>query len=189
MPHRKLPDYQYHGHTLHKENRNLATTALADTGCQSCLAGPALQKGLCLSAHDLIPTSLSMSSASGHPLPILGAALTRLKLGSSGRSTRQMVYFSPKATKLYLSLATCTDQVTSSHSTSSCETTHPTRLARPRQPSQAPTSSSTITRSNPRAPRHRSIRPAANNQATTSIHTRRPSQGQAMLMPTESTTT
>ena len=102
-------DYQCHGHTLRKEKRNLATTALADTGCQSCLAGPALQKGLCLSAQDLIPTSLSMSSASGHPLPILGAALVRLKLESSGRSTRQMVYFSPKATKLYLSLATCTD--------------------------------------------------------------------------------
>ena len=102
-------DYQSHGHTLRKEKRNLATTALADTGCQSCLAGPALQKGLCLSAQDLIPTSLSMNSASGHPLPILGAALIRLTLGSSGRSTRQMVYFSPKATKLYLSLATCTD--------------------------------------------------------------------------------
>ena len=102
-------DYQSHGHTLRKEKRNLATTALADTGCQSCLAGPALQKGLCLSAQDLIPTSLSMNSASGHPLPILGAALIRLTLGSSGRSTRQMVYFSPKTTKLYLSLATCTD--------------------------------------------------------------------------------
>ena len=102
-------NYQCHGHTLRKEKRNLATTALADTGCQSCLAGPALQKGLCLSAQDLIPTSLSMSSASGHPLPILGAALIRLKLESSGRSTQQMVYFSPKATKLYLSLATCTD--------------------------------------------------------------------------------
>ena len=102
-------NYQFHGHTLHKEKRDLATTTLANTGCQSCLAEPALQKGLGLSAQDLIPTSLSMSSASGHPLPILGAALTRLKLGSSGRSKRQMVYFSPKATKLYLSLATCTD--------------------------------------------------------------------------------
>ena len=69
-------DYQFHGHTLHKEKRDLATTALADTGCQSFLAGPALQKGLGLSAQDLIPTSFSMSSASGHPLPILGAALT-----------------------------------------------------------------------------------------------------------------
>ena len=50
-----------------------------------------------------------MSSASGHPLPILGAALIRLELENSGRSTRQMIYFSTKATKLYLSLATCTD--------------------------------------------------------------------------------
>ena len=102
-------DYKTHGHTLRREKRNLATTALADTGCQSCLAGPALQKELGLETQDLIPASLSMSSASGHPLPILGAALIRLELKNSGRSTRQMVYFSTKATKLYLSLATCTD--------------------------------------------------------------------------------
>ena len=50
-----------------------------------------------------------MISASGHPLPILGAALIRLELKNSGRSTRQMIYFSTKATKLYLSLATCID--------------------------------------------------------------------------------
>ena len=102
-------DYKTHGHTLRREKRNLATTALADTGCQSCLAGPALQKELGLETQDLIPASLSMSSASGHPLPILGAALIRLELKNSGRSTRQMIYFSTKATKLYLSLATCMD--------------------------------------------------------------------------------
>ncbi len=67
---------------------------------------PGIQKELGLETQDLIPASLSMSSASGHPLPILGAALIRLKLKNSGRSTRQMIYFSAK---LYLSLATCTD--------------------------------------------------------------------------------
>ena len=33
----------------------------------------------------------------------------RIRLTQSGRETRQMVYISPKATKLYLSLSTCTD--------------------------------------------------------------------------------
>ncbi len=33
-------DYRAHGHTLRKEGSNQSTTALADTGCHSCLAGP-----------------------------------------------------------------------------------------------------------------------------------------------------
>ena len=53
--------------------------------------------------------SLTMRSASGNQLPIIGAALMRIRLTQSGRETRQMVYISPKATKLYLSLSTCTD--------------------------------------------------------------------------------
>ncbi len=102
-------DYTAHGHTLRKEVRGLMTTALADTGCQSCLAGPTLQAGLQLKDRDLIPASLAMTSASGHPLPIMGAALIRLRVVSSQRTTRLMVYFSREATKLYLSLAACTD--------------------------------------------------------------------------------
>ena len=102
-------DYRAHGHTLREERHNLATTALADTGCQSCLAGPLLQRGLGLSNQDLIPATLHMNSASGNALPILGAALLRIRSSHSKRETRQMVYFSPLATKLYLSLATCAD--------------------------------------------------------------------------------
>ena len=62
-----------------------------------------------LEKRDLIPTSLTMRSASGNQLPIIGAALMRIRLTQSGREIRQMVYISPKATKLYLSLSTCTD--------------------------------------------------------------------------------
>ena len=53
-----------------------------------------------LRAQDLIPASLTMSSASGNPMPIMGAALTRIRAGDTGKETRQMVYFSPIATKL-----------------------------------------------------------------------------------------
>ncbi len=66
-------------------------------------------RGLNLRNQDLIPASLTMNSASGNALPIIGAALLRIRSDHSNRETRQMVYFSPLATKLYLSLATCTD--------------------------------------------------------------------------------
>ena len=62
-----------------------------------------------LEKRDLIKASLTMTSASGNRLPIIGAALTRIKLTQADRETRQMVYFSPIATKLYLSLSTCSD--------------------------------------------------------------------------------
>ena len=102
-------DYRAHGHTLRHETTRLPTTAMADTGCQSCLAGPQLMKALHLTEADLIPACLVMHSASGTNLPILGAALTRIAVQSTGQHTRQMLYFSSIATKLYLSLATCQD--------------------------------------------------------------------------------
>ena len=80
------------------------TTAKADTGCQSCLAGPSLLSSLHLSENELV-----MHSASGNNLPILGAALLRIRVQLTGIETRQIVYFSSMATKLYLSLATCAD--------------------------------------------------------------------------------
>ena len=102
-------DYRQHNQTLRKEGSSPAVPALADTGCQSCLAGPHLMRHLGLEKRDLIKASLTMTSASGNRLPIIGAALTRIKLTQADRETRQMVYFSPIATKLYLSLSTCSD--------------------------------------------------------------------------------
>ena len=105
----RAEDFRRHGHTLREETHNLATTAMADTGCQSCLAGPTLLASLQLTATDLIPVNLMMHSASGTNLPIMGAALLRIKIPSTALETRQMVYFSAIASKLYLSLATCLD--------------------------------------------------------------------------------
>ncbi len=99
-------DVEAHGHTLRRERHNLFTTALAGTGCQSCLAGPLLSN-LNLRRSDLIPAYLAMKSASGNSIPIMGATLLRVKFRQ--RETRQMVYFSPLASKLYLSLSTCQD--------------------------------------------------------------------------------
>ena len=102
-------DFRHHGHTLRMETHDLATTAMADTGCQSCLAGPSLLSGLRLTASDLIPVNLVMYSASGTNLRILGAAILRIRAHPTGPETRQMVYFSEIANKLYLSMATCAD--------------------------------------------------------------------------------
>ena len=99
-------DFRAHGHTLARETHHLTTTAMADTGC---LAGPSLMSSLHLSENELIPVSLVMHSASGTNLPILGATLLRIRIQLTGIKTRQMVYFSSMATKLYLSLATCAD--------------------------------------------------------------------------------
>ena len=102
-------DFRAHGHTLACETHHLTTTAMVDTGCQSCLAGPSLMSSLHLSENELIPVSLVMHSASGTNLPILGAVLLRIRVQLTGIETRQMVYFSSMATKLYPSLATCVD--------------------------------------------------------------------------------
>ncbi len=84
-------DFLTRGHTLRQETLHLTTTAMADTGCQSCLAGPSLMKALHLHNSDLIPACLVMHSASGTNLPILGAAFLRIKAKTSDRETRQMV--------------------------------------------------------------------------------------------------
>jgi len=102
-------DFQTHEQTLRRERRNIATRALADTGCQSCLTGPTLMCDLDLRAQDLIPAYLTMSSASGNPMPIKGAALTRIRATDTDKETRQMVYFSPISTMLYLSMSACSN--------------------------------------------------------------------------------
>jgi hypothetical protein len=64
-------DYQVHGHTLRVEGSNQSAEALADTGCQSCLAGPQLMRSLGLEKRDLILASLTMRLASGNQLLFL----------------------------------------------------------------------------------------------------------------------
>ncbi len=76
----RTDDFCLHGHTLRVETKHLAVTGMADTGCQSCHAGLSHLTDLRLSPADLIPVNLQMRSASGTNLPILGAALLRIKI-------------------------------------------------------------------------------------------------------------
>ena len=84
---------------------------MADTGCQSCLAGLKVIKKLGVSVRNLIPVNIKMQAANNN-IRILGAALLRLSGKSNEgeeRSTRQMVYVTDNTDKLFLSREACVD--------------------------------------------------------------------------------
>ena len=62
--------------------RTAKLTAMADIGCQSCLAGMKVLHRLGLHESDLIPVTLRMHAANNNGIKILGAAILRF----SGRS-------------------------------------------------------------------------------------------------------
>ena len=84
--------------------------AMADTGCQSMLAGESVLRSLGRSRSDLIPCSTRMSAANENAIDILGALPLRISGTSEEghiRTTRQLVYFSTSTERLYLSKSAC----------------------------------------------------------------------------------
>ena len=73
----------------------VSVDAMADTGCQSSLAGFKFIEKLKLSSKDLIPIKMQMHSADNHDILILGAVILRLsgrdQLGDEGM-TQQVIY-------------------------------------------------------------------------------------------------
>ncbi|XP_043204419.1 uncharacterized protein LOC122371791 [Amphibalanus amphitrite] len=84
---------------------------IADTGCQSCLAGISLMRRLGVTEADLVPTSLRMHAANGDPIDIRGALILRISGHRDGirRETRQFVYITPNCDTMYLSRDACRD--------------------------------------------------------------------------------
>ena len=81
-------------------------SVMADTGCQSCLAGTALLTKLGLDR--LLPVNMRMTAANRGAIDIIGA----LALGISGTSkttlkTHQMVYFTASTDRMFLSKQAC----------------------------------------------------------------------------------
>ena len=107
-----LEDYKHFGFPLRVPPTHSFVSAMADTGCQSCLAGLKIVKKLGLSTNDLIPVDLKMHTADDREIDILGATILRLS-GKDGkgseRCTRQIVYVTNKTDKLFLSREACTD--------------------------------------------------------------------------------
>ena len=104
--------YVHFGFSLRVPQAQSFVSAIADTGCQSCLAGLKLVKKLSVSVKDLIPVSLKMQAANNDSIRILGATIMRLSgKDDKGerRSTRQMVYVADNTDKLFLSREGCVD--------------------------------------------------------------------------------
>ena len=79
--------------------------AIADTGCQSCLADVSLLPKLGLQDRHLIPVSMKMTAANRQSIKILGALVLRISgTCPSGETlqTRQIVYFTDSSDRLFL---------------------------------------------------------------------------------------
>ena len=85
-------------------------SAMADTGCQSCLAGTVLLSKLGLNKKHLIPVTMKMNAANNCRIDIAGALVLRISGTSpSGEAleTRQIVYFTDSSNRLFLSKQAC----------------------------------------------------------------------------------
>ena len=105
-------DYKQFGYTLNTITQHTFVSAMADTGCQSCLAGLRILKKMGLSTGDLLPVTLKMSAEDNRDIPILGATILRLSaMSNKGEpiSTKQIVYITKHTNKLFLSREACAD--------------------------------------------------------------------------------
>ena len=87
-----------------------AISALADTGCQSCLAGTNLLHKLNLTTSNLIPVKTKMRSANNEGINLLGAILLNLSgSDAQGRtfSSNQMTYITNCSDTFFLSRSAC----------------------------------------------------------------------------------
>ena len=102
-----VDDYSSLGYQLPNRKQSVTVTALADTGCQSCMAGMNLLQHLNLQKDDLIPTKMVMHAANNKTINILGAVVVRLKtLSKNATETRQMIYITTD-TEMFISREAC----------------------------------------------------------------------------------
>ena len=98
--------------TLRLPTRSTNILAIADTGCQSCLAGTSLLHQLGLNTSHLTPTSMKMKAANQDPIGIVGALTLRITgftQNMQPKTTRQIVYISKSTDKFFLSMEACRD--------------------------------------------------------------------------------
>ena len=104
-------DYAALGFHLERDTKTALLPAMADTGCQSCLAGLKVLHQLGLRESDLLPVTMKMHTATYRGIKILGAIVLRLACkdeASSVVKTRQMTYITDFSDKLFLSREACT---------------------------------------------------------------------------------
>ena len=94
---------------LRRPTKAVLVSVVADTGCQSCLAGTNLLSKLGLTERYLSKTRLQMSAANGNNLDIIGAIALRLSdsASPSGTETHQIVYICRDTSDFFLSRGAC----------------------------------------------------------------------------------
>ena len=96
--------------TISTPTSAVSYSAMADTGCQSCLAGLGLLRKMGLSQHNLLPVKMTMTAANSGAIDIVGALPLRVS-GISPCKTRletyQMVYFTSATDRMFLSKQAC----------------------------------------------------------------------------------
>ena len=103
-------DYTALGFVLPHGTKSVVLPAMADTGCQSCLAGIKVINRLGLNKTALIPVTMKMHAANRKGITILGATILRITgKDESGRrvETRQMTYVTDNSDKLFISREAC----------------------------------------------------------------------------------
>jgi len=103
-------DYRAFGYSLQGSLLTASIPAMADTGCQSCLAGVNVLHRLGLRTDDLIPVTMRMHAANKRGIKILGATFLRLSgKDASGKvyETRQLTYVTDTSDRLFISKEAC----------------------------------------------------------------------------------
>ena len=96
---------------LTRPTARISYPALADTGCQSCLAGTKLLTKLRLDKRHLTPVTMTMTAANNCKIEIAAGAIVLRLHGQSpsgaSRETRQIVYITDSTDRLFLSKQAC----------------------------------------------------------------------------------
>jgi hypothetical protein len=96
------------GHQHNICNRSAMIECIADTGCQSCLAGSNIVKQLGLSEKHLLSVNMAMRSANNVQINIIGAMIVHISGPEvQTRSTKQIVYVTDTTDKFFLSREAC----------------------------------------------------------------------------------
>ena len=105
-------DYIHFGTSLRSTPRGGEVSAVADTGCQSCLIGSKVVHYLGFRDRDLLGVEHRMNAVNQHSIDISGTVilrLTGLDKGGHQLQTTQICYVTPDTDKLYLSREACVD--------------------------------------------------------------------------------
>ena len=104
-------DYRALGfNPITKQPKSTTLSAMADTGCQSCLTSLNAIHRLDLHEDDLIPVTMRMHAVNNNGIKIIGAAIVRFSGKSKSNQmleTRQIVYVTRDSDKLFLSREAC----------------------------------------------------------------------------------